>query len=78
MENETPEELWRRIIEIEKEFNFGTISAEELLISKYLTTITDNRLRDELMKEKALEMTKTIEMIKRNTNEKKTRKLQSL
>ena len=74
MENETPEELWRRIIEIEKEFNFGTISAEELLISKYLTTITDNRLRDELMKEKALEMTKTIEMIKRNTNEKKTRK----
>ena len=40
-EEETPEEFWRRLIEIEKECNFNTISAEELLISKYLTAITD-------------------------------------
>ena len=32
-ENETPEEFWRRLIEIEKECNFNAISAKELLIS---------------------------------------------
>ena len=33
-EEETPEDFWRRLIEIEKECNFNTISAEESLISK--------------------------------------------
>ena len=69
-ENETPEEFWRRLIEIEKECNFGTISAEELLISKYMTAITDKKLRDKLMKEKTLEMKKTIKNIKQNSYEK--------
>ena len=73
-ENETPEEFWRRLIEIEKECNFGTISAEEPLISKYMTAITDKKLRDKLMKEKTLEMKKTVEMIKQNTYEKKNKK----
>ena len=50
-EEETPEEIWRRLIEIEKECNFNTISAEELLISKYMTAITDKKLRDKIMKE---------------------------
>ena len=57
-ENETPEEFWRRLIEIEKECTFGTISAEELLISKYMTASTDKKLRDKLMKEKTLEKKK--------------------
>ena len=39
-EEETPEELWRRMIEIEV-----SISAEELLISKYKTAITDKKIR---------------------------------
>ena len=51
-ESETPEDFWRRLIEIEKECNFENITAEELLISKYLTAITDKKLRDKLMKEK--------------------------
>ena len=65
-ENETPEEFWRKLI--------GSISAEELLISKYMTAITDKKLRDKLMKDKTLEMKKTIEMIKQNTYEKKNKK----
>ena len=44
-ESETPEELWRRLIEIEKESNFESITAEELLISKFMTAITDKKLR---------------------------------
>ena len=51
-ENETTEEFWRRLIEIKEECNFGTILAEELLISKYMTAITDKKLSNKLMKEK--------------------------
>ena len=72
-EEETPEEFWRRLIEIEKECNFNTILAEELLILKYMTAITDKKLRDKITKEKTLEMKKIIEMIKQNTYEKKNK-----
>ena len=50
-EEESPEEFWRRLTEIETECNFNTISAEVLLISKCMTAITDKTLRDKLMKE---------------------------
>ena len=39
-----------------------------------MTTLTDTKLRDKLMKEKKLELKKTIEMIKQNTYERKYRK----
>ena len=68
-ESETPEDFWRRLIEIEKECNFESITAEELLISNFMTAITDKKLRDKLMKEKKLEMKKAIKMIKQNTYE---------
>ena len=75
-ETETPEDFWRRLIEIEKECAFEGITAEDLLISKFMTAITDTKLRDKLMKEKKLELKKTIEMIKQNTYERKTGKIQ--
>ena len=73
-EEETPEEFLRQLIEIEKECNFNTISAEELLIWKYMTAITDKNLQYKIMKEKFLQMKKTIELIKQNTYEKKNKK----
>ena len=73
-EEERPEDFWRRLIEIEKECNFSTITAEELLISKYMTAITDKKGRDKLKKEKTLELKKTIELVKQNTYEKKNKK----
>ena len=39
-----------------------------------MTAITDTKLRDKLMKEKKLELKKTIEMIKQHTYERKNRK----
>ena len=45
-EDETPEDFWGRLIEIGKECNFGSISADELLISKYMTAITDKKPQD--------------------------------
>ena len=71
-ETETPEDFWRRLIEIEKNAT-SKISAEELLISKFMTAITDRKLRDKLMKEKTVEM-KKIEMIKQNTYDNKNSK----
>ena len=73
-EEKTPEEFWRRLIEIEKECNFNTISAEELLISKYMTAITDKKLQGKMMKEKTLELKKPTELIEQNTYEKKNNK----
>ena len=76
-EEETLEKFWKRLIEIEKECNFHTISAEEFLISKYMTAITDKtdkKLRDKIKKEKTLELKKVIELIKQNTYEKKNKK----
>ena len=51
-EDETPEKFWRQLIEIEKECSFDTISAEELLISKYLTAFTDKKIRDKISERK--------------------------
>ena len=73
-ENETPEEFSRQLIEIEKECNFNAISAGELLISNYMTAITDKKLRDKILKEKTLDRKKLIELIKQNTYEKKNKK----
>ena len=67
-------DFWRRLIEIEKECAFEGITAEDLLISKFMTAITDTKLRVKLMKEKKFELKKTIEMIKQNTYERKNRK----
>ena len=73
-ESETPEDFWWRVTQIEKECAFKGITAEDLLISKFLTAITDTKLRDKLLKEKKLELKKTIEMIKQNTYERQNRK----
>ena len=73
-ESETPEDFWRRLIEIEKECNFENIRAEVILISKFMTASTDKKLRDKLMKEKKREMKKAMEKIKRNTYEMKNNK----
>ena len=73
-EPKTPEDFWRRLIEIVKECAFEGLTAEDLLISKFMTAITDTKLRDKLMNEKKLELKKTIEMIKQNTYERKTGK----
>ena len=51
-EEETPEEFRRQLFEIEKECIFNTISADEVLISKYITSIAMKKIRDTIMKER--------------------------
>ena len=56
-EEETPEEFWKRLIEIKKECNFSTISAEELLIQIYDSNHRQ-KLRDKMKNDKTLELEK--------------------
>ena len=73
-ESETPKDFWRRLIEIEKECAFERLTAENLLFSKFMTAITDTKLRDKLMKKKKLELKKTSEMTEQNRYEQKPKK----
>ena len=73
-ETETPEDFWRRRIKTGKQCALKGITAENLLIPKFMTAITDTKLRDKLMRDKKLELKKTIEMIKQNKYERKNRK----
>ena len=41
--------FWRRLIEIEKECALEGITAADLLVSKFMTAITDTKLADKLL-----------------------------
>ena len=74
LDTETPEDFWRRLIDIEKECSFEGMTSEELLISKFMNSITDKKLRDKLMKQPKADMKKTIELIKQDTYDRKHKK----
>ena len=48
------------------------MTAEELLISKFMKSITDKKLRDKLMKQPEANMKKTIELKKQDTYDRNT------
>ena len=66
-ENETPEEHWKKLITLEKTCDFKDIKQEDLLISKFFTSITDKKLREKLIREKTLNLKTTIELIKQDS-----------
>ena len=51
-QNETPEDHWRKLVSLEKDCGFKDINQEDLLISKFITRITDKNLREKLIREK--------------------------
>ena len=65
-ENETPEEHWKKLITLEKNCEFKDIKQEDLLISKFITSITDKKLREKLIREKTLNLKTTVELITQN------------
>ena len=62
-DNETPEEHWKKLTTLEKTCEFKDIKQEDLLISKFITSITDKKLREKLIREKTLNLKTTIELI---------------
>ena len=65
-ENETPEEHWKKLITLEKNCDFKDIKQEDLLISKFITSITDKKLQEKLIREKTLNLKTTVELITQN------------
>ena len=70
-ENETPEEHWKKIITLEKNCKFKDIKQEDLLISKFITSITDKKLREKLTREKTLNLKSTIKLITQNSHDRR-------
>ena len=66
-ENETPEEHWKKLITLKKNCEFKDIKEEDLLISKFITSITDKKLREKLIREKTLNLKITVELITQNS-----------
>ena len=65
--NETPEEHWEKLITLEKICDFKQIKQEDLLISKFITNNTDKKLREELIREKTMNLKSTVEHITHNS-----------
>ena len=49
-DNETLDEYWKRLVDIERKCDFGNITAEELITYKFASTIKDKKARDKFIR----------------------------
>ena len=49
-DNETLDEYWKRLVDIERKCDFGNITAEEIITYKFAATIKDKRARYQFFK----------------------------
>ena len=61
-DKEPPEDHCEKLLALEKECDFPELSTE-LHLSKIITSITDRKLRDKLMKEKNLDVPKVVKQM---------------
>ena len=72
-ENETLEEHWKKLVTLEKNCEFIDIKQEDVRISKFITSITDKKLRETLISEKILNLKTTIELITQNSYDRRNK-----
>ena len=70
-ENETPEDHWRKLLSVEKDCEFKDIKQEDLLVSKFITSITDEKLREKLIREKTLNLKTTVDLVTQDSYDKR-------
>ena len=70
-DNATPEEHWRKLVSLEKNCEFKDIKQEDLLISKFITSITDKKLREKFIREKTLNLKTTMDLVTQDSYEKR-------
>ena len=70
-DNETPEEHWRKLVSLEKNCEFKDIKQADLLKSKFITSITDKKLREKLIREKTLNLKNTMDLVTQDSYEKR-------
>ena len=49
-DSETLDEYWKRLVDIERKCDFGTITAEEIITNQFASTIKDKKARDKFIK----------------------------
>ena len=49
-DNETLDEYWKRLVDIERKCDFGNITAEEIITYKFASTIKDKKARDKFIR----------------------------
>ena len=62
-ENETLEDHWRKVVSLEKDCEFKDIKQEDLLVSKFITSITDKKLREKLIRENTVNLKITVDSV---------------
>ena len=70
-ENETPKDHWRNLVSLEKNCEFRDIRQDYLVISKFITSITDKKLRKTLISEKTLNLKTLMDLITQDSYEKR-------
>ena len=65
--NETREEHWKKLVTLEKNCDFKDLKQEDFLISKFITSITNEKLRVKLSREKTLNLKTTVERVTQNS-----------
>ena len=51
-DNETPEDESRKLVSLERNCEFKDIKQKDLLISKFITNVTDKKLRENLFEKR--------------------------
>ena len=70
-DNEPPEDHCRKLVSLERNCEFKDIKQEDLLISKFITSITGKKLREKLIREKALNLKTTMDLETQDSYERK-------
>ena len=72
-DTEALQDHWQNLLELAKECDVPEISSETIL-SKSLTSITDKKLRDQMLKGKDFDLAKVVKQIQQNTYNQKYKK----
>ena len=70
-DNETPEDHWRKLVSLERNCEFKEIKQEDLLITKFIISITDKELREKLIRENSQNLKTTMDLITQGSYEKR-------
>ena len=74
-ENETSEDDWRKLVSLENDCEFKDMKLEKLLISKFITSITDKKLREKLIRETTLNLKTTMDLVTQDSYDKRHKQL---
>ena len=70
-DNEAPEDHWRKLKSLERNCEIKDINQGNLLISKFITDITDKKVREKPIREKTLNLKTNGDLVTQDTYEKR-------